>query len=94
VLSRPSPHHAATTRTKEEENGKMAMTMLGDEMLSAVSGGHGKHKGKGYYKRVEQNATVDQSEVFDFSGATITIKGNGSFSVSGGDDTATVTQSA
>ena len=73
----------------------MAMTMLGDEMLSAVSGGHGKHKGKGWYrKRVEQTATVDQSEVFDFSGASITINGNGSFSVSGGDDTATVTQSA
>ena len=73
----------------------MKMTMLGDEMLSAVSGGHKGHgKHKGYYKRVEQSATVDQSEVFDFSGATITINGNGSFSVSGGDDTATVTQSA
>jgi hypothetical protein len=72
-----------------------AMTVLGDEELTAVSGGHGKHKRKGYYKkRVEQSATVDQSEVFDFSGATITINGNGSFSVEGGDDSATVTQTA
>jgi hypothetical protein len=76
-------------------NDMTAMTVLGDEELTAVSGGHKGHgKRKGYYKRVEQTASVDQSEVFDFSGASITINGNGSFSVSGGDDTATISQSA
>jgi len=66
----------------------MAMTMLGDEELMAVSGGSGKKKGR---KRVEQSATVtvDQSEYVDLSGFSGTI--NGGLNITFGDDTANVT---
>jgi hypothetical protein len=74
-------------------NGMNAMTMLGDEALTAVSGGHGRHKGRGYYKKVEQSVSQDQNQSVDIGG-DVTLKGNASLTITFGDQSQSATQSA
>ncbi|BDG05196.1 hypothetical protein [Anaeromyxobacter oryzae] len=68
-----------------------AMTMLGDEALMAVSGGHGKHKG--WYKRVDQTVTQTQSETVTIGG-NLTLEGGSSLTITFGDQSQSATQSA
>ena len=72
-------------------NSMKPMTMLGDEALTAVSGGHGKHKG--FYKRVEQSVTQDQNQSVDIGG-DVTLKGNASLTITFGDQSQSASQSA
>ncbi len=68
-----------------------AMTMLGDEALTAVSGGHGKHKG--WYKRVDQTVTQTQSETVNIGGS-VNLSDGSSLSITFGDQSQSVSQSA
>ncbi len=66
-----------------------AMTMLGDEALTAVSGGHGKSKGK----CVKQSVTQSQSETVDIGGS-VTLEGASSLSITFGNQDQSASQSA
>ncbi len=66
-----------------------AMTMLGDEALTAVSGGHGKCKGK----RVKQSVTQSQSETVDIGGS-VTLEGGSTLSITFGNQDQSASQSA
>ncbi|BDG05198.1 hypothetical protein [Anaeromyxobacter oryzae] len=69
-----------------------AMTMLGDEALTAVSGGHKKCK-RPSYKRVEQTVTQTQSESVDIGG-DLSLSGGSSVTISFGDQSQSASQSA
>ncbi|WP_248353773.1 hypothetical protein [Anaeromyxobacter oryzae] len=69
-----------------------AMTMLGDEALTAVSGGHKKCK-RPYFKRVDQSVTQSQSESVDIGGS-VSLSGGSSLSITFGDQSQSATQSA
>jgi hypothetical protein len=66
------------------------MMILGDEELMAVSGGHGKHKGKS----VEQTMTFgDQNQSVDIGG-DLKVTGHSSVTINFAPQTETGTQSA
>jgi hypothetical protein len=74
-------------------NGMNAMTILGDDALATVSGGHGRHKGRGYTKKVEQSVTQGQNQSVDIGG-DVTLKGNASLTITFGDQSQSASQSA
>ncbi|BDG05199.1 hypothetical protein AMOR_41950 [Anaeromyxobacter oryzae] len=74
-----------------------AMTMLGDDVLAAVSGGHGhgKHHCHGHdgHKGSKQSVSQSQSEVVDILG-NVTLGDGASLTIVLGNQSQTVSQSA